>query len=1033
MPRWTNEQLDAINTDGANIIVSAGAGSGKTAVLTERVIKKLESGIKINELLILTFTNAAAAEMKDRIRRKISEHDDLLENLDYLDSAYITTFDSFTLSLVKKYNYILNVSPNLSIIDNGIINILKEDILDKVFDEFYLETHPSFLKFINDFAIKNDTNIKSSILKIIKGLELKINKEEYLNSYLDIYLSDVKINEYINEFNNLLINEIKDIETNLMFIGESEFYEYHEELVKSLDKLIKSKSYDEVFEYINVSLPRRPRNSEEIKNYKDNIDGAIKNLKGYLRFENELEIKESFEIIKEYISVIIEIIKRFDKLINAYKNKNDLYEFTDIEMMAIKLLQENNEIREEIKKYYKEICVDEYQDTNDLQEEFIKLIENDNVYMVGDIKQSIYGFRNANPSIFKDKYDRYSANNGGIKIDLLKNFRSRSEVLKGINEIFSLIMDDEIGGADYTKSHQMIFGNGNYEENKKANQNYELEILNYNNEDKSFSKEEIEAFIIGKDILNKINNKYEVIDKFNNNLRHVKYEDFCIIMDRGTSFPTYKKVFEYLGIPLIIYEDKKLTTEIDVMLINNILGLILKIKDGVIDTEFKYYFMSIARSFLFEYEDSKIFECIKNKDYKNTEIYDVCKKLSDKADKLGNYKILQEIVKEFNFYEKTIKIANVEETIIRINNLFDISKNLNNMGYTIYDFKEYVNKMIGGKNEITYKVNDSNNYGVKIMNIHKSKGLEFPICYFSGYHKEFNTMDIKDRFVYDNAYGIITPFFKEGIGTTILKDLLKNKYMLDNVSERIRLFYVALTRAKEKMIIVTNLNEEQNYSSKVLDFNIRKKYNSFLNILNSINGNLNKYIKNIDIESFEITKDYLYGSLEKKMVNHNCVNKISYNEINIHNEELEKKHASKIINTIISKQDLNTLEFGTYLHSVFETTNFLNVDDNNLYKDKIKAFAKNLNITDNTKIYKEHEFIFEDEDITYHGIVDLILEEENVIKIVDYKLKNIDDPKYKDQLKIYYKYIKSLSNKEVKTYLYSIINDVLKEVKIDVQ
>jgi len=1031
MPKWTNEQLDAINKSGTNIIVSAGAGSGKTAVLTERVIKKLESGIKINELLILTFTNAAAAEMKDRIRRKISEHEELLENLDYLDSAYITTFDSFTLSLVKKYNYILNVSPNLSIVDNGLINILKEDILDKIFDELYLEENPLFLNLINDFAIKNDTNLKSSILKIASGLELKSDKEEYLNNYLNAYLSTDKINEYIKEFNNLLLREINDIETNLMYISESDFYDYYEEMVKALDKLIKSNSYDEVLDNVNIILPRRPRGSDDIKIYKDNIDLAIKNLKGYLRFENVEETKESFSIIRKYVDVIIEIIKRFNKKVAEYKNKNDLYEFTDIELMAIKLLKENIEIRDEIKNYYKEICVDEYQDTNDLQEEFISLIENNNVYMVGDIKQSIYGFRNANPSIFKKKYDKYSNNDGGIKIDLLKNFRSRSEVLDGINKIFSLIMDDLIGGANYIKTHQMVFGNTNYEDNKSDNQNYDLEILNYDYEDKLFTKEEIEAFIIGKDILNKLNSKYEVIDKFSGKLRNIRYEDFCIIMDRGTSFSIYKKVFEYLGIPLTIFEDKKLTNEIDVMLINNILGFILKIKDNVFDTEFKYYFMSISRSYLFEYDDNKIFNYFKNKDYKNSEVYEICKKLSENIDGLSNYELLESIVKEFKFYENTIKVGNVEETIIRINNLFDIAKNLSKMGYTVYDFKDYISKMIDSKNEITYKVSTASTDSVKIMNIHKSKGLEFPICYFSGYHKEFNTMDIKDRFIYDNTYGIITPFFKEGIGSTILKDLLKDKYMIENISERIRLFYVALTRAKEKMIIITNLDEEKKHFSKVVDYNIRRKYNSFLSILNSINGNLNDFVKNVNFDNLGITKDYIYGSKTKEFLENDTKKIINYIKINVGNENLEKCHASKTINNIISKEELNTLEYGTYLHSLFEITDFLNIDENHPYKDKINAFVKTLNITNNTKVYKEHEFIYEDDGVTYHGIIDLVLEEDNLIKIVDYKLKNINDPKYIEQLKVYYKYINSIFNKKITTYLYSIINDELKEIFIN--
>ncbi|MBQ7031440.1 MAG: UvrD-helicase domain-containing protein [Bacilli bacterium] len=1028
MPKWTDEQLSAINTTGSNIIVSAGAGSGKTAVLTERVITKLQTGIKINELLILTFTNAAAAEMKDRIRRKINEHPELSDNLDYLDSAYITTFDSFTLSLVKKYNYILNVSPSLSIVDSGLISILKEEILDDIFDELYLENNSLFLNFINDFAIKNDTGLKSSIMKIIKSLELKSDKEYFLNNYINIYLNDEKINAYIDEFNRLLELEIKDIETNLMYISESDYYDYYDEMVKSLDSLVKSRSYDEILKNINVTLPRRPRGSDDVLEYKENIDASLKNLKAYLRFESEDEIRETFEIIKKYIEIILEIIKRFDRRVLEYKNKNDLYEFTDIELMAIKLLKENDYIREEIKNYYKEICVDEYQDTNDLQEEFIKLIENNNVYMVGDIKQSIYGFRNANPSIFKEKYDKYSQLSGGIKIDLLKNFRSRSEVLDGINKIFSLIMDDSLGGADYVSSHQMVFGNLSYEENKCEKQNYNLEILNYNYEDKFFTKEELEAFIIGKDILKRINDGMEVVDKYSWTLRKSRYEDFCIIMDRGTNYPTYKKIFEYLGIPLMIYEDKKLTTEIDMMIINNILGLILKVNDNSFDTEFKYCFMSVARSYLFQYSDSKIFEIIKNKTYKDTEIYSICKEISLNLDVLNSYEILELILEKFNFYENTIKVGNMEDTIIRINNLLDIAKNLSSVGYTINDFKDYVTKMIDGKNEITYKINSASGNSVKIMNIHKSKGLEFPVCYFSGYHKEFNTMDIKDRFIFDNKYGIITPFFKEGVGSVILKDLLKNKYMIDNISERIRLFYVALTRAKEKMIIVTSLDEEKKNVKKIVDYNIRRKYNSFLSIMNSISGNMRDYIINVDLNTLGITKDYIYGSNKKDKIENQNIEKINYTNIIVDNEEITKKHASKTINNLITKEEQSTLDYGTYLHRIFEETDFLNIKDNNPYKDKINEFVSKLNIDDKTSIYKEHEFIFEDKDITYHGIIDLVLIKDDLIKIVDYKLKNIDDPKYIEQLKVYYNYLKSIFNKDIKVYLYSIINSELREI-----
>ena len=199
--------------------------------------------------------------------------------------------------------------------------------------------------------------------------------------------------------------------------------------------------------------------------------------------------------------------------------------------MAIKVVKEKPNIKEELKYTYNEIMVDEYQDTSDLQETFLKLIENNNIYMVGDIKQSIYRFRNANPDIFKQKYEDYKNNINGYKIDLVKNFRSRKEVLNNINEIFNLIMDKEIGGADYEQTHQMVFGNNTYEENKE-DQNYDLEIYNYE-EDKNYTKEEIEAFIIAQDIKDKIKNKYQVLK--GNQLQDASYEDFCIIMDANTT------------------------------------------------------------------------------------------------------------------------------------------------------------------------------------------------------------------------------------------------------------------------------------------------------------------------------------------------------------------------------------------------------------------------------------------------------------------------------------------------------------------
>ena len=1017
MLNWTKEQREAIERDGSNIIVSAGAGSGKTAVLTERVIYKLQKGIKINELLILTFTNAAAGEMKDRIRKNILKHPELKENLDYLESAYITTFDAYTLSLVKKYSYLLNISNDLKIVDSGIISLVKSDILDSIFEEAYKSENKHFQKLINDLTIKNDNNLKSELLKILDKITLKSESLEYLDNYLNTYLSDEAIDKYLKEYEEYLHNKINNLENLIMQIDMSIYPDYATKMSDAFSPLITASSYDDIVRRIPGRLPSKPKDSEDLDNFKQAFDIEYKDFKNAVRFLNKNEIRESFNTLKEYLAVIIPIFKEFITRLNNYKFKNDVYEFTDIASFAIKLLKENDYIQEELKHTFKEILVDEYQDTNDIQEEFISLIENNNVYMVGDIKQSIYGFRNANPSIFKNKYDNYSKLSGGIKIDLLANFRSRSEVINNINEIFSFIMTDTLGGANYKIDHQMNFGNTLYEKNKTKD-NYNLEILNYELSD-DFSKEEIEYFIIAKDIIKKLKNNYQVFDKEREELRSATYKDFCIILDRGKTFPMAKKIFEYLGIPLTIYEDKDLTNEIDTMLISNILKLILKIKDKLIDTEFKYYFMSIARSFIFSYDDNTIFNIITNNTYMDTDIYKIASNIANTLDSLSNYELVNKIISDFNIYEAIIKIGNVEDIIIRLDNLLDIAKNLDMMGYTYRDFQEYLTRMLeDDNNKIKYVSVMTSQDSVKIMNIHKSKGLEFPVCYFAGFHKEFNRKDIDNKYLYDNKYGVILPYFDEGLTNSILKDLAKNKYLINDVSEKIRLLYVALTRAREKMIIVTSFREEKYISN----------YKSFLDILESIKNHLNKYITNVNLDLVGLTKDYLYGSVNNKLNSSNNNQKITFKTLNIPNREIENKKASKEVHKLLTIQEINTLAYGTYVHKYLEQTDFLNVSDDNPYKETIEYLVKNLHINKDTKIYKEHEFIYEKDNIEYNGIIDLVLENSDNVMVVDYKLKNIDDEKYVEQLKVYYDYLKTIYKKEIKLYLFSIIDKKLKEI-----
>ena len=592
----TKEQQLAVDLEGSNIIVSAGAGSGKTAVLSERVIRKLKDGVDIRDILILTFTNEAAGEMSTRIRKKMKKAG-LDEQLAFLDQAYIMTFDAFALNLVKKYHYILNMSKNIGVIDASIIDLKKKKFLEEIFLSLYEEKNSNFLEMINNFTRLDDDTIVEAILNINECLDLKYDKDKYLDSYINNFYSDTYVNKifdeyfmYVKELSLKLEDLVLSIEN---FMDDASY----EKVYDTLSKLFRPNKYDDLYRYKDVTLPKFMKLDSDGIKIKEEIKDTFSELKELIYYSED-ELKSYYLDTKKYVEVIIEIIKMLDEKVNKYKYEHNAFEFSDIAKLAIKIVAEHEDIRLELKNKFNEIMIDEYQDTNDLQETFISFLENDNVYMVGDIKQSIYRFRNANPMIFKEKYDKYTNNDGGKKIDLLKNFRSREEVLFNINEVFAPLMTKDIGGINYKESHAMIYGNLAYiKKGSNSNNNY-MDILEYHNEDKKFSNDEIEMFIIADDIKKKVESKYQVYDFDLEKNRGITYNDFCIILDRGSKMNLFKKVFEYFNIPMQIYKDSNLMDADDIYIIKNIINLIIAIKNGVFDKKLKYYFTSVARSYV---------------------------------------------------------------------------------------------------------------------------------------------------------------------------------------------------------------------------------------------------------------------------------------------------------------------------------------------------------------------------------------------------------------------------------------------------
>lgn len=1029
MPNWTEDQTKAIQNEGKNIIVSAGAGSGKTAVLTERVLRKLKEGVNINELLILTFTKAAAQEMKDRIRKEIRKDSSLKRQLELIDASYITTFDSFALSILKKYHYLKNISPNISVADSSLIKLEKEKIIDNVFDNLYKEENKQFLKLIKDFCVKDDTEIKNYILSIDDKLGLQINQNSYIETYKEKYMSKDKIDLDIKKYVLLIeekIEELKDATNKLSLLCDGT---YIEKIYDLLNPLLNSKTYDEFVQNMDIKLPSLPRGSEEeIKKAKEKINDIIKEIKSMCHFSNEEEIYNKILLTYDYITIIFDIVKEIDNALNTFKQKNNFFEFNDIIKMSINIIECNPSVKLEIKNSLKEIMIDEYQDTNDLQEYFISLISNNNVYMVGDIKQSIYRFRNANPNIFKSKYDKYSLLDGGEKIDLNKNFRSRDEVLKNINLIFDKIMTDSIGGADYTNGHQMVFGNNTYEINK-PNQNYHMDIYTYDLDKKSspFTEEEIEFFFVAHDIKEKIDHHFQVFDKDLKTYRDITYNDFVILMDKSTSFVLAKKILEYNKIPLIICRDDIITENYDLLVIRNIIRLAIKQKNNEYDTEYKYLFVSLARSFIFEYSDEQIFKLIKEDKYRDDLIINKIKNIIVNIDNQSISDFLNVIINEFNLEESYIKIGDINNCLIRLEYLFNTAESLENIGYTIYDFNKYLSDITEKKYDIKVASSESGS-GVKIMTIHKSKGLEFPICYFVGMNKSFNMHDIKEKFILTNNYGLIAPYYENGIGQTIYMDLLKNDYLVDEISEKIRLLYVALTRAKEKIIIVVPNTDKQ--------INSIKKCKSFANFLTFIDDKIDNFKTKIDIDSLNISKLYnnvKIDNYQSKLSNSGVI--LEKQILNTFENSTQNEKFSKNIHSLISYKDKQNMEYGIKFHEILEMIDFknpsLDVIKDVFMKNKVIKFLNNdiLKNLDDATIYKESEFMYEKDNILYHGIIDLMIERNDTIDIIDYKLMHTTDDAYLKQLNGYKEYIKNIKCKKVNTYLYSIIDEKL--IKLD--
>lgn len=1004
--KFTLDQERAYRAEGSNYLISAGAGSGKTQVLSERVRFLVEEkGYHIDEFLILTFTKLAAGEMKERIRKKLSFC--APKEAEKIDQASICTFDSYAFSIVKKYHTAVGLSRNVRMIDENVITIRLKKRIDEMLDQAYERKDPVLISFAKRYCYRSDDNLKKILFHVYEEAANAEDSASYLDRLEE--RSDARIlNEFLMEYQQRIDAGVEEIETALSEIDNDKFISG---VRKALEPYREADALDarvQCLKEMKFPPARNIENKEALDRFKESKQDLLSLIEP---FESSTILFEDAATNREFTRFIVSQARALIDYDRAFKIEHQAFVFSDIAKLSIRILKENPQIAASIRNSLKTIMIDEYQDTSGIQEAFISLISKNNVYMVGDVKQSIYRFRHATPEIFIQKFALYQKHSGGELISLSDNFRSRGEVLDDINEIFSRIMTLEYGGADYRTDHRIGKGNQLYAMAGDGGYSRALELLRYEEEG---DNDEREARIIAQDILAKIEVGYPVFDgnMAHPGLRKARLSDFCILMDRGTSFLTYQKIFREYQIPLFVENNVDISMNPVIMSICSLLKLLQMVKDGDFSSpSFRHAYLSFARSFIVGKEDAEIYRDLKEDVSQSDLIREIRIFLKENEGSVP-YDLIASAIEHFQIYPKLVLLGDIRMYEKYLDNFLSSLHSLHELNFSL---EEYIDYFEGVKDlELKIDVPSSSTAfdAVKIMNIFKSKGLEFPVIYCSGLTKAFNQSAYKEDFLLSSRFGILYP--SRRLKHTVLFEEQKRAEKKEDLSEKIRLFYVELTRAKEKIILLLpkEMKEKPLYKAGCLGDLIAPLAGRF---------------RSSDVRPEEISKMKYHRKTPDPLL-------LSYEEIPFAWKKKERMvRASKTLSSASSRK---ALELGRRLHSCLECIDFSHPSYEGLPQEEAFLVRRFLSSDifkglRQPEFYKEYEFI--DEEYQRRGIIDCLIVDGDEARIVDYKLKEIDDDQYDEQLRIYGDFVRRYFGKNPRLFLYSIFQGVYREVTFRIQ
>ena len=921
--QWTKEQEQAIYEDGKDILVAAAAGSGKTAVLVERIIQKMlreTNPYNIDEMLVVTFTNAAAQEMRTRVGLAIekaleqnpqSVH--LKKQLSLIQRAYISTLHAFCMEVVRKYSYKIDLDPSFRILDDIEADLLKNDCIEEVFEEWYGkegEEQEAFFRFVDSFSSdRDDAKVETLVLKMHEFAMQNPWPYEWLDDIKERYSIDdtttiddlvwtkiAKTN--VKEELEAIIFQIKQAIDLSEDVGGP--YHYTDTLKLDLEQVesivnVIGAPWNELREVFqdNLKFARLsgkkadcdPELRETVRTIRDRYKKKLTDLFERWFSRSGESLLTDIEKLKPYIDILVELVKQFGETFKARKKEEAVVDFLDLEHYCLDILLSEeatvdeplpSEVAIQFQNQFKEVLIDEYQDTNLVQETILSLITQDNgfgnLFMVGDVKQSIYRFRHAEPSLFMSKYKTFNEpESNQLRIDLANNFRSRKEVLDATNFVFRQLLDEDVGEMNYDPDSELIYSNKVYDSLTSTEVDTELHLIttddleedeHQSDEWKYLEKAQLEARAYGKKIQSWVGTDdsapFKVIDKETGKPRHCQYRDIVILLRSMNEANVIEEELKKLGIPVYAELSTGYLKAIEVQVMLNVLKTIDNPQQDIpLASVLRSPIVGLTEDDLVQirlFGKNEPFYVALNNYIQKGEDADLVDKLNQFIFYLNEWReeakygalsqLIWKIYRDTGYFEFVGGIPGGKQRQANLRALYDRARQYENSAYRgLYRFLRFIDRMEEREKDLaSARALGEQEDVVRIMTIHKSKGLEFPIVILGFADKQFNEQDFRNQYLLHKNYGFGTKYLdvdKRIMYTTLPFEALKVQSKKEMLAEEMRVLYVALTRAKEKLCIIGTVgdfedrlmkwNEVAHHTEWVLPPHVRTEQATYLN------------------------------------------------------------------------------------------------------------------------------------------------------------------------------------------------------------